>query len=132
MKKLLAAFLILCALTAAVILPASAEGDRYLRGDADCDENISILDATAIQRVLVDLTVKSFNEQAADVDGDGLNIIDATSIQRYLVDLGNPYNIDHWSDEIEPSTDPTTQAPTEPPTQKPTKDPYELPFIPAT
>ena len=90
----------------------------YLRGDADGDGVVSVLDATAIQRRLVDLPTASFNEIAADVDGDGLNIIDATSIQRYLADFENIHHIN----ELITVPDPTTPQPTD--------DPYELPYVP--
>ena len=59
--------------------------DTILCGDADNDGEITVLDATAIQRVLVDYEVASFDIQAADIDGDGLNIMDATVIQRWMV-----------------------------------------------
>ena len=62
-----------------------------IRGDADDDGEITILDATAIQRTLASLPVDSFNEIAADVDGDGeVTIIDATFTQRWLADLPCP------------------------------------------
>lgn len=55
-------------------------------GDADSDGNVSVLDATAIQRWLVDLEVKNFNELCADANCDNeVDIIDATVIQRRLV-----------------------------------------------
>ena len=64
----------------------SAQG--YLLGDADCDNEISILDATAIQRSLAAYYVAAFNEKAADADEDGeLSILDATAIQRFLASL---------------------------------------------
>ena len=60
----------------------------YMIGDADTDEKITILDATAIQRVLASLPVAAFNEKAADSDEDGkLTILDATAIQRHLASL---------------------------------------------
>lgn len=65
----------------------------YLRGDADGDGEVTILDATVIQRRLVELLTPSFDERAADVDGDGLNIVDATLIQRYLAEFDNIYHI---------------------------------------
>ena len=59
-----------------------------LVGDADCDGEVTILDATAIQRHLVELPIDSYDEAAADADSDGeVTILDATSIQRYLVSL---------------------------------------------
>lgn len=67
-----------------------------LCGDADNDGLVTILDATAIQRVLASYTVARFNKKAADIDSNGLDIIDATRIQRYLVDLAVPYAIGEW------------------------------------
>ena len=65
-----------------------------LLGDVDGDGEVSILDATAIQRHLVDLPVDSFVEEAADADGDGeISILDATAIQRWLVSLPSNENI---------------------------------------
>lgn len=57
--------------------------ETYILGDADHDGTVTILDATAIQRTLADLPVVSFDNKAADIDGNGLNILDATMIQRY-------------------------------------------------
>ena len=61
----------------------------YMVGDADGDGAVSILDATKIQRVLVELDDDPDGLIAlrADSDGDGLNILDATRIQRYLADF---------------------------------------------
>ena len=63
-------------------------------GDADTDKNVTILDATAIQRVLASLPVTAFDEKAADADEDGnLTILDATAIQRHLAALPTNPNI---------------------------------------
>ena len=60
----------------------------YLCGDADDDGEVTILDATAIQRRLAELPTSAYNEKAADADRDGeVTILDATSIQRYLAQL---------------------------------------------
>ena len=60
----------------------------YVLGDADDDGELSILDATAIQRKLAGLPTDRFNAAAADVDGDKeVSILDATSIQRKLAGL---------------------------------------------
>ena len=96
------------------VFSANASSSSYRRGDADGDGTVTILDATVIQRELADLPVASFNEKAADVDGDGLNIIDATNIQRYLADFADPY---HINEIVEEHT-------------QPTQDEYELPFVP--
>ena len=63
-------------------------------GDTDGDSEVSILDATAIQRFLADLSVSSFVRSAADADEDGeVTILDATSVQRHLADLPTNKNI---------------------------------------
>ncbi len=64
--------------------------DYYL-GDADSDGDVSIIDATLIQRLLADVQTPALNLLAADVDGEGLDVIDATYIQRYLALITTPY-----------------------------------------
>lgn len=68
--------------------------DRYyLIGDADCDNRISIFDATKIQSVLANLDDDPDGMIAlrGDINGDGLTILDATAIQRFLAFLStNP------------------------------------------
>ena len=93
---------------------SAAAGSRYICGDADSDGTVTILDATAIQRKLVGIALTSFNEKAADVDGNGLDILDATRIQRKLADFADPY---HIGEAVSDNT-------------QPTQDEYELPFIP--
>ncbi len=72
---------------------SSEQAAGYILGDADGDGVVTILDATVIQRILAGFTVPSFNEKAADVDGDGLDITDATKIQRFLAEFIDPYHI---------------------------------------
>lgn len=67
--------------------------EKVIRGDVDGDGFVTIIDVTMIQRKLVQLPVYSFNEKAADIDGDGLDITDATRIQRYLAEFDDPYHI---------------------------------------
>ena len=64
-------------------------------GDADGDGEITILDATVIQRYLAAYTVKNpeHTVKCSDVNGDGLDIIDATLIQRYLASFTVNYPI---------------------------------------
>ena len=65
-----------------------------LLGDADDDGEVTILDATTIQRKLASLSVDSYNEKAADADEDGeITILDATFIQRWLAGLSSNENI---------------------------------------
>ena len=67
----------------------------YILGDADGDGNVSIVDATYIQRHLANLSVtETFSILAADADGDGnVTIVDATYIQRFLAALSCPDGI---------------------------------------
>ena len=63
-------------------------------GDVDRDGEVTVVDATCLQRKLVNMSVPAFNETAADVDGDGeVNIIDATWLRRYLIGLSCPEGI---------------------------------------
>ena len=70
---------------------AAASGEipsSLLLGDVDGEGEVTILDATYIQRWLASLPIDSFNEDAADADGDGeVSILDATAIQRFLAGL---------------------------------------------
>ena len=49
-------------------MPATSASGKL--GDADGDGDIGILDATCIQRKLASLPVTSYDEKAAEVDGD--------------------------------------------------------------
>ena len=64
-------------------------------GDVDGDGEVTILDATFIQRYLAGIPIPfELNEAIADVDGDGeVTIIDATYIQRWLASLNAPKGI---------------------------------------
>ena len=70
-----------------------SDKDPVLLGDADGDGEVTILDATAIQRKLAAFTVESFNEEAASITDMKLNILDATVIQRYLAGFSSAYSI---------------------------------------
>ena len=72
--------------------------DSYvLLGDVDGDGQVTIVDATWIQRYLAFFTLDFFDEAAADVDGDGdVSILDATWIQRYLAEMPVKFPIDQY------------------------------------
>ncbi len=84
-----------------------------LYGDADGDDDVTILDVTTIQRALADvIQLDEDAQKRGDVDADDeLTILDATMIQRYLVGVINQFP----SGEFLP-----TQAPTIAPTEAPT------------
>ena len=69
--------------------PTEAPTEKpVLLGDVDGDGEVTIFDATAIQRYLAGILSGPFNEEAADIDGDGdISIFDATYIQRMLAGL---------------------------------------------
>ena len=70
------------------------EPKTIILGDVDGDEEVTIIDATAIQRHLASIPTASYNEKAADADEDGeVTIIDATAIQRHLAQLPSNENI---------------------------------------
>ena len=80
----------------------SAEADFEIKsgeskgvlGDVDGDGEVTILDATAIQRHLASLSTTAYNKDLADTDGDGeVTILDATFIQRWLAGLSSNENI---------------------------------------
>ena len=108
MKKLLrATSCFLCCLLTVLMLCScrtSAESNNNeteiqkttnLLGDADGDGDITIIDATTIQRHLVQLlTLSEPAQKLADVNNSTeVDITDATFIQRFLASLNVPYGI---------------------------------------
>ena len=134
MKRLLCLTLISVFLL--TILCFSASAWSFVRGDADTDGKVSVIDATAIQKVRASMQVDPFNEVAADVDDDGIvSVLDATFIQKALAHIEVPYAIgDVVTIETEAPTDSPTEPQTEPSTVLPVFKPSEneLPFIPNT
>ena len=68
--------------------------ESFIRGDADGDSEVTILDATHIQRFLAGIIEDPDGMIALRGDSDGddeLTIIDATMIQRYLVGFETDY-----------------------------------------
>ena len=64
------------------------EPETLILGDANLSGDVTIIDATYIQRYLVGMTLDSFDEKAADTNENGeVDIIDATFIQRWLADF---------------------------------------------
>ena len=72
--------------------------DAYVLGDADGDGEITVADASAIQRFLCDLSLADPDvvERNGDVDGEGLGSPDAAWILRHVADMETPYEIGEW------------------------------------
>ncbi len=102
------------------LLSESVSSDSdYMLGDADCDGQVTINDATCIQKILAEVPLNGgFSESAADVDGSGgVEITDVTYIQLWLANLHTPYSIGEKSVvTVETTVEPTTQKPTGIPT----------------
>ena len=78
------------------------KGVSFILGDADCDGKLSVMDATAIQRRLVQLPQYAYCADGADADSDGIvTVIDATAIQRHLAGLRSNEKIGKLIDSIE-------------------------------
>lgn len=60
-------------------------------GDIDGDEEITIVDATLLQRHVAGITISyTVSDQVADIDGDGeVTILDVTFIQRWLAGVSS-------------------------------------------
>ena len=118
-SKIKTVFFIAVILMLTVIVAAAA---GYMLGDTDGDEDVSIIDATRIQRFLAEVPVSgTFYEKAADVDDSGdIEITDVTFIQRWLADIRVPYPIGEIIDEPTEAPTQPTEAPTQP-TQPPTQ-----------
>ena len=73
----------------AMMISISAHAESRLLGDVDGDGEVSISDATIIQRHVVGIkTPFSVTASVADVDGDHtVTLMDATHIQRWMVNL---------------------------------------------
>ncbi|MBQ9679130.1 MAG: leucine-rich repeat protein [Ruminococcus sp.] len=62
--------------------------EESILGDVDSDGDVTIIDASMIQRHLADIQTFAYDESVADTDLDGsITIIDATYIQRWLASL---------------------------------------------
>lgn len=93
MAKKLISIMTLCVLMAVSVFSAFAVENETnvtrIYGDANEDGMITIVDATTVQKYIVNLEEPTTeDQQVADVDGDGvITVMDATSIQKYIVGL---------------------------------------------
>ena len=105
MKRLLSFLLAAVTVITAVALPASAEQDHVLIGDVDLDDEVTIVDATFIQRAVIALMdFTPLQSYLGDVDGsEDTDIVDATAIQRRLLGVSNLFyrdSMQKWSAEL--------------------------------
>ena len=119
----------------------AADTTAPLLGDVDGDNNITVFDASAIQKSVSHMAgAVNYDamEQAgqtdriefkiADVDGDGhVTIFDASLIQKYVA--GDKVTLEKYPGIGKPITtpEPPTDAPTEPVTDQPTEEQTDAP-----
>ena len=90
-----------CAILLSLAVYAGAEMARcWPYGDVDRDYELTVIDATKIQRFLAGFGVPDELELAlADADGNGdMDILDATCIQRYIAGFEGPYRYRELTD----------------------------------
>ncbi|MBQ1475431.1 MAG: dockerin type I repeat-containing protein, partial [Ruminococcus sp.] len=68
---------------------------EYLRGDADGDGIVDMLDVTTLQRALVNIKVDDDGHMAlrAAMNGESIEITDATILQRYFAAMDVPFEL---------------------------------------
>ena len=103
--------------------PATEPSGNAVYGELNGDGDITIVDATLVQKHVAQLETLSADKQIlADVNGDNtISVVDATLIQKYIVQL------EDWgrTGDVYQAEQPTTPEPTtaEPTTVKPTAQP---------
>lgn len=103
--------------------PPTEPSGNAVYGDVNGDGDITVVDATLVQKHVVQLETLSADKQIlADVNGDNtISVVDATLIQKYVVRLKD------WgrTGDVYQAEQPTTPEPTtaEPTTVKPTAQP---------
>lgn len=115
--------------------PATEPSGNAVYGEVNGDGDITVVDATLVQKHVVQLETLSADKQIlADVNGDNtISVVDATLIQKYIVQLkdwgrtGDVYQAEQPTTPEPTSAEPTTVKPTAQPTTKPA-DTYTLYF----
>lgn len=114
--------------------PATEPSGNAVYGDINGDGDITIVDATLIQKHIVQLETLSADKQIlADVNEDNtISLVDATLIQKYIVQLkdwgrtGDVYQAEQPTTPEPTSAEPTTAKPTaQPTTAEPTTKPAD-------
>lgn len=99
--------------------PATEPSGNAVYGDVNGDGDITVVDATLVQKHVVQLETLSADKQIlADVNGDNtISVVDATLIQKYIVQLkdwgrtGDVYHAEQPT-TVKPTAQPTTAEPT--------------------
>lgn len=116
-------------------VPSTQPSGNAVYGDVNGDGDITVVDATLVQKHVVQLETLSADKQIlADVNGDNtISVVDATLIQKYVVQLkdwgrtGDVYQAEQPTTPEPTTAEPTTVKPTAQPTTKPA-DTYTLYF----
>lgn len=115
--------------------PATEPSGNAVYGEVNGDGDITIVDATLVQKHVAQLETLSADKQIlADVNGDNtISVVDATLIQKYIAQLkdwgrtGDVYQAEQPTTPEPTTAEPTTVKPTAQPTTKPA-DTYTLYF----
>lgn len=114
--------------------PATEPSGNAVYGDVNGDGDITVVDATLVQKHVVQLETLSADKQIlADVNGDNtISVVDATLIQKYVVQLkdwgrtGDVYHAEQPTTPEPTTAEPTTVKPTaQPTTAEPTTKPAD-------
>lgn len=114
--------------------PATEPSGNAVYGDVNGDGDITVVDATLVQKHVVQLETLSADKQIlADVNGDNtISVVDATLIQKYIVQLkewgrtGDVYQAEQPTTPEPTTAEPTTVKPTvQPTTAEPTTKPAD-------
>ncbi len=114
--------------------PATEPSGNAVYGEVNGDGDITIVDATLVQKHVAQLETLSADKQIlADVNGDNtISVVDATLIQKYIVNLkdwgrtGDVYQAEQPTTPEPTSAEPTTVKPTaQPTTAEPTTKPAD-------
>lgn len=114
--------------------PATEPSGNAVYGDVNGDGDITVVDATLVQKHVVQLETLSADKQIlADVNGDNtISVVDATLIQKYIVQLkewgrtGDVYQAEQPTTPEPTTAEPTTAKPTaQPTTAEPTTKPAD-------
>jgi len=106
--------------------------EKYLFGDVDLSEKISIKDATSMQKALARMTTLSDLQLIiSDVNSDGkVNVKDVTAIQKYCANIISFFDSGQWyiikgTSNVEPTEEVTQKPVYTEPAEKPTVAPVK-------